>query len=195
MKANEYFDSVAQTYNKNRTSGIHGYFANKEMKLILKMLDVKKNEEILDAGCGSGLYSKIIKDLKGIPYGIDLSKKMIENLKKNNIKGEVANLENFNLNKKFDKVLCVGAFEFLQNQENAVKSIKKHLKKNCEFILLYPRRSLFGIIYFMYHFILHGIKIKLFNKKLISLLEKNDFNIIDLKKADLFTNVIKVRIY
>src|SRR3989338_8996551 len=147
MKSGEYFDSVAGEYIMNRSHGLHGYFAKKEMKLVLKMVDAKKGEKILDAGCGSGFFSLIIKKSGAIPYGIDISEKMINNLRKNKIKGQVANLEDFNLNKKFDKILCVGAFEFLSSQKKAVDSISNHLKKNGNFILLYPRRSLFGLAY------------------------------------------------
>ncbi len=194
MKPHEYFDSEAKEYNKNRTKGIHGYFAAKETKVIMEFLDVKKGEKILDAGCGSGLHCKKIKDLGGIPYGIDISKNMIETLKKNKIKGEIADIENFDLNRKFDKALSAGVFEFIKNQASAVKSIKKHLKKGGIIVIHYPRFSIFGILYFLFHFVFHRIKIKLFTKKQIeNLLKKNRFYIEEYKKADLFISTIKAK--
>ena len=85
MNPEQYFNSVADEYNKNRSRGIHGYFAKNEMIMAIKLLDIKKEDRVLDAGCGSGLYSLIIKDKGAKPYGIDVSKKMIVNLKKNKI--------------------------------------------------------------------------------------------------------------
>lgn len=194
MKPNKYFDSVASEYNENRTKSIHGYFARKETKIIMEFLDVKKGENILDAGCGPGLHCKKIKDLGGIPYGIDISKNMIKNLRKKKIKGNIENIENFNLNKKFDKALSAGVFEFIKNQDSAIKSIKKHLKKKGILVLHYPRISLFGILYFLFHLVLHKIKIKLFTKKQIeNLLKKNGFSIERHKDADLCASVIKAK--
>ncbi len=195
MKAVDYFDSVAESYNKNRTKGVHGYFANKELKIVLNFLDVKMGEKILDAGCGSGLHCKIIRSLKGKPYGIDISKKMIENLKKNRIEGKIANIENFRLNRKFDKAISAGVFEFIKNHDGAVKSIKNHLKKNGIFVIHYPRKSIFGVLYFLFHLILHRIKIKLFTKKEIeNMLKLNNFTIEKTHKADLFVSVTKARL-
>lgn len=195
MKPVEYFDKVAENYNKDRTSGIHGYFANKELIVVMRFLDVKKGEKILDAGCGSGLYCKIIKKLGGKPYGIDASKSMIKNLKKNKIPGKVADIQNFNLHKKFDKALSVGVFEFIRNRDSAVKSIKKHLKKKGMVVIHYPRKSLFSLLYFLFHFILHKIKIKLFTKKELEiLLISNGFTIEKHRKADPFASVIRARL-
>ena len=70
MKAKDYFDSVADEYSTDRTKGIHGYFADKELKLVMIFLDIKKGERILDAGCGSGLHCNIIKSLKGTTFVI-----------------------------------------------------------------------------------------------------------------------------
>lgn len=194
MKANKYFDFVASEYNKNRTKGIHGYFAKKETKVIINFLNIKKGEKILDAGCGSGLHCKKIKDLEGIPYGIDISKNMIKNLRKNKIKGETADIENFNLNRKFDKALCAGVFEFIKNHNLAIKSIKKHLKKNGILVLHYPRISLLGILYLLFHLILHGMKTKLFTKKQIeNLLKENKFSIEEHEDADLCASVVKAK--
>lgn len=194
MKTINHFDSVSKGYNENRSKGWLGNIVNKEKEVILKFLDIKKNEKILDVGCGSGFYSKIIKNLRAKPYGIDLSKNMINLLKKNGINGEVADIENFNLRKKFDKILCVGVFEFLKNPENAVKCIKKHLKKNGYFVLLYPRVSIGGILYFFYHLILHRIKIKLFSKKSLNkLFSKYNFRLINLKKPEFITAVAKFK--
>ncbi len=195
MKAREYFDSVAENYSKERTSGIHGYFAKKELKVVLNFLEVRKGNRILDAGCGSGLHCRLIKKLGGKPYGIDLSKKMIKNLKKNNISGRVENIENFNLKKKFDKALSAGVFEFIKNQDAAVKCIKNHLGKNGIIVIHYPRKSVFGLLYFCFHLFLHRIKIRLFTKKQIEkLLAANNFKIEKHRKADLFINVVKAKL-
>ena len=190
MTVEKYYDQRAEEYNQDRRKGILGKVVRKESREIIRSLDPKPEEKILDAGCGSGFYSTIIKKMGAKPYGIDISQKMIEKLKERGIEGSKEDLENFNLQEKFDKVLCTGVLEFINNDYNAINSIKKHLKEEGKLIVLYPRLSLGGKLYWLYH-LKNKINIRIYSKKRIKrLFEKNGLKIDYIKKVDFITGII-----
>jgi methionine biosynthesis protein MetW len=95
---------------------------------------IEKNSYVLDIGCGNGRFLKYLKslELNLFLYGIDLSKKNIENLKKNGIDGCVLDLEKENLieklnelNIKFDYVVLMEIIEHLYNPESLMEQLKK----------------------------------------------------------------------
>ncbi|MCS4538598.1 MAG: methyltransferase domain-containing protein [Thaumarchaeota archaeon] len=72
----------------------HGQFAKYEVNdWILKNLNLKKGERILDIGCGNGKqlipYAKIVGD-KGLAFGVDLSEELLEELKEAAKKSKVS---------------------------------------------------------------------------------------------------------
>ena len=98
--------------------------------------DYKKTEgyELLDAACGTGEHDKYLKEYYSVT-GIDMSEQMLEiarrkNKKINYVKG---NMMRFNLNKKFDVVICLfSAIGHLLTYENLNKTLRcfsRHLKK------------------------------------------------------------------
>lgn len=194
MRVKNYFDKIAKNYNERRTSGVLGRVVAREKSSVMRLIDAHKEETILDAGCGSGFYSIILKDLGSKPFGVDISPKMVELTKKQGVAATVSNLEELNLGEKFDKVLCAGALEFCNDPLKVVENLKDHLRKGGYIVLLVPRLSLFGIIYFMYH-LLHGMNIKLFTmKELIEISKKLNLEIITVEKPNPHTYALKIRV-
>jgi len=188
-----HFNKEAAEYDNKRRSSLLRFIIKKEDQEILKLIDAKPNESILDVGCGSGYYSKIFKDLKANPFGIDISKDMIIELNKKGIPGIVSNAENFNVDKRFDKILCAGLMEFVDDPIKTFSNLKKHLKKDGLVIVLYPRKSLSGYLYYLYH-ISHNIKIRLYSKNQINkLINISGFHLVYKKQVDLITNIIKLK--
>ncbi len=172
MNIATYYDKQAKNYIKRLTSGSLGRIKRQEKEYVLELLDPKKKEKILDAGCGAGYYASFIKKAGCEVVGIDISEKMIEEAKKLSIKTKVCNLENFELNKKFDKIVSCGALEFCKKHLNVLKNLKKHLKKDGSIVILIPTLSAIGFLYKLYH-LKNGVYITLFSKKKIKkLLEK-----------------------
>ena len=196
MKIKNHFDSVAKDYDKNRSKGFLGNIVDRERLVVLEFLNASENEMILDAGCGSGYYSLLLKKKKAMPVGVDISPEMINSLKRNGIQGYVSDLAEMNLGKKFDKALCVGALEFVDSPSNVINNLSRHIKKQGILVLLYPRKSFGGFLYFIYHLIFHGIRIKLFSKKqIIKMLEKSSFRAVENKSLDLITSVVKAETF
>jgi len=184
MQINKHFDSKAQRYSSERSKGLLGRKVKREMDLVMNTLDVKKNEVILDAGCGSGDYCQLIKGRGGIPYGVDFSQKMIDVLLAKGFKGEVQDLDNLILNKNFDKIVSSGALEFVKSPIRTLRNLYNHLKFNGKVVLLIPSTYPGGWLYKLYH-LSHGICVRLFSKReIIKLMKRAGFNMISVKKVD-----------
>lgn len=200
MNINNYFSKVSKDYSKRRVKGLFGHLVNvilvnKEKKIVMRKLNPKKNELILDAGCGSGLYSRIILDNDAKPVGIDLSYGMINQYNKNGMLGVMGDIESIPFKVKFDKVLCSGSLEFVNDVDKAIGSFNSALKVGGLLVLLYPRFNIFGFLYFHYHKF-HGLNIKLFsNKEISEIIGKNRFIFISINKASLLTKVLVAKKY
>ena len=104
-------------YFKNENESIDQAQKNK-MNHIIKKLNLKKNQKVLDIGCGWGsLAIEIAKQSQCEVVGITLSenqlKYCLDNAKKNNLENQVhfKLLDYREMNEKFDRVVSVGMFE------------------------------------------------------------------------------------
>jgi len=107
------------------------------MPTTLKILGNVKNKKILDGGCGTGIYAKILTKKGAIVKGIDLSEKEIEIAKKENprVEFKIGNAQKLPYkNKEFDIVLAALALAHLQNWNRVLKEIYRVLKPNGIFI-------------------------------------------------------------
>lgn len=120
----EYFNTSAKVrqkwYERN-------YYYN---KLLIKYFSflIKPGSSVLEIGCGLGDLLNGVKP--GYAVGIDISEEMIKIAGKKfpNIKFMVSEIENFNLNEKFDYVIISDLTGFLWD----IQSFFKNLKKVCD---------------------------------------------------------------
>lgn len=94
-------------------------------KSIMKWLNLKKNDKVLEVGCGAGLWliplSKILKDV----IGLDSSKSMLKRIPKN-IKTYLSEANKLSFpNNYFDKVFSFSVFQYFPNFEYAREVIKE----------------------------------------------------------------------
>lgn len=118
---------------------------------ILKMLNPKKNEIILDVGCGPGLYALYFSTRCSRVYAIDLNSEKIKKAKKLNKKlslsanfkkGSITNLpykDNF-----FDKVLCSEVLEHIKEDKIAMAELSRVTKKKGLIVLSIPSKNIFN---------------------------------------------------
>tara|TARA_B100001540_G_C15744512_1_gene613879 strand:- start:106 stop:1290 length:1185 start_codon:yes stop_codon:yes gene_type:complete len=104
-------------YFKNKNDSIDQAQINK-INHIIKKLNLKKNQKVLDIGCGWGsLAIEIAKQSQCEVVGITLSENQLnyckENAKKNNLENQVQFklLDYREMKEKFDRVVSVGMFE------------------------------------------------------------------------------------
>ena len=173
-------------YIKKNICSAHNNIANKDK--ILKGL------EILDLGCGGGLVCEPLTRLGANVTGIDFVKKNITTAKhhakisKLNITYVNQDLLSIKLNKQFDVILMLEIIEHLDNWENVVNKILKHLKPKGKIIFSTINRTFYSRLFaiFLAEEILKWIPKKTHHyeklvrpKELIFFLEKNNMKIID----------------
>jgi len=188
-----YFDTKASEYDSMKVRGFTGKLAEKESRAILEFLNVKNGDEVLDAGCGSGFYSDFIRRGGGIPFGVDLSEKMIDEFKDKSFEGVVGDIETINLGKKFDKILCAGALEFVGDPIKTVENLSRHLRDDGLLVLLYPSSSFIGLLYRLFH-LTHGIKAKLYNdSEITEIMVISGLEVVHMKQITFISKVIKAK--
>jgi ubiquinone/menaquinone biosynthesis C-methylase UbiE len=127
-------------YNKkfsdaaNRTPRIRKIL---HFKKIIKLLNPKENDVILDVGCNKGSLVKALRNFSNKVYGCDINKEAIKN---SNIDGlKIISIEKLDYNDNFfDKIISSHVIEHIDNLENTMREIKRVLKPNGICVLIYP---------------------------------------------------------
>jgi len=128
------FDEWPEAYDKWFTTPIGSLVRKYETELVLDQLKPKGGEIILDAGCGTGIFTLDILLRGSKVIGLDISLPMLIQAGKKlkgypfqMILGDMLNLpfpENF-----FDKVFTVTALEFIEDAKDAVKELFRVTKR------------------------------------------------------------------
>jgi len=133
------YDFLAKFYHDLRTKKYpQGWFYNEmlEMPSTLELLGNIKGKKILDFGCGTGIYAKLLTKKGAKVSGFDISPEMIK----------IAKLENPKLNlkvgsgykipfkEKFDVVLAALVIDYFQDWDVVFKQVRRVLKKDRFFI-------------------------------------------------------------
>jgi ubiquinone/menaquinone biosynthesis C-methylase UbiE len=130
------WNEIAPRYHK-RWAGVNNGPFQSTAKLV-RLVDIKKGNSVLDLACGTGTVTKKIRNKvgkSGYVVGLDSSIVALEIAKRWN--GLFQNLdfvnmdaENFTFRHKFDIVTCQYALFFFPNSQKALKNIRNVLKKN-----------------------------------------------------------------
>lgn len=194
MSSQSYFTKQSEHYDERLKSGLLGKVRNAEKIVVLKALNPQNTETILDIPCGSGYYADYIKETGAEVYGVDISPEMIGVFRNKGYSGEVGDLETFSLYRTFDKILSAGGFEFCKNHRQIMMNLTKHVKKEGIIVLLVPRKSFFGLLYQLYHRLLHKSNIILFSKKdLNHMMQGMPLKCIKIRSCSLFSWCITLK--
>lgn len=141
MKAEERviktYKKIAKDYHEKITRGNHFYNKYLDEPMILKLVGNVKGKRVLDLGCGSGKYSKILLRKGGRVTGVDISPDFISLAKKEVPKVEFHVASAYKLpfkNNYFDMVVAGLVVEHFENLNKAFKEIRRVLKKNGVFV-------------------------------------------------------------
>lgn len=111
---------------------------NIELKYVLKYLEPKRGEKILDVGCGKGYFCNILNSKGCICLGIDPSNKDIEIASKyqdKDIKFSIASAEKLPFKEAyFDKIASVCVLEHVNDELKALSEINRVLKEGGVFV-------------------------------------------------------------
>jgi ubiquinone/menaquinone biosynthesis C-methylase UbiE len=131
------YNKIADIYHSDRVKNKLFWNEFLEMPATLSLLKNIRNKRILDLGCGSGIYAKLLKSRGAQVYGIDISSKMID-IARANVKGADFRVGSvYNLPYKtgyFDVVVSAFVVEHFTELDAAFKEIRRVLKKNGFFV-------------------------------------------------------------
>jgi len=97
---------------------------------ILRKINLKKSDKVLDAGCGNGELGKYLREFN--LTGIDFNKKSVEEARKTKRYKKVIDANIYNLpfiDKEFDETVSIEVFQYLKDPEKAFSEIKRVTKK------------------------------------------------------------------
>ncbi len=128
------FDEWPEAYDRWFTTPIGSLVKRYETELILNLLGPNQGETILDAGCGTGIFTLDILSSGSRVVGLDLSLPMLMRAEKN-LKGYplqmvLADMLNFPFPEgAFDKVVSITALEFIEDGKAAVGELFRVTKR------------------------------------------------------------------
>lgn len=120
----------------------HFWFKSRRNFIIQMLKNENKDSKILDIGCSSGLLlMDLVKngfDRKNL-FGIDISKKAIENCHKNNLENcFIMSGEKILLEQNFDIIIASDCLEHIEKDGEALKNWKHNLKENGKLYVFVP---------------------------------------------------------
>ena len=104
-----------------------------------KKINLKKNNKVLDVGCGFGNNLLLFKDFDVKLFGTEVTKK---NLLNNNLFADIRPGTNRDIpfqSNFFDLVLSINVIQYEKSEKNIIQSLKEYkrvLKKNGSFIII-----------------------------------------------------------
>jgi ubiquinone/menaquinone biosynthesis C-methylase UbiE len=128
----ELFDSLPDSYDKWFTTPIGKLVKESELKLILKMLKPRSGELILDAGCGTGVFTSGIIESGASVIGLDVSRPMLKKAIhkiKHRFSCVCADMLHLPFeNNTFDKAISITAIEFIKDARQALGELERVTK-------------------------------------------------------------------
>ncbi len=128
------FDEWPEKYDQWFTTPIGSLVRKYESELILDFLKPASGEMILDAGCGTGVFTHDIVSSGSQVIGLDISFPMLRRAREKSggvrfypIRGDISTLS-FR-DESFDKVVSVTALEFIDDAKGAVVELFRVAKK------------------------------------------------------------------
>jgi 2-isopropylmalate synthase len=118
----------ADKYNK------HADFVSNLASPVIDLLEPKKDEHILDLGCGDGTLAVEMEKLGANVIAVDLSKSMVEKTKEKGIKAFVMSATELTFENEFDAIFSNAVLHWVKDANEAIKKISKSLKSNGRFI-------------------------------------------------------------
>jgi len=125
-KIKKLYDFMAKDYHELRTKKYpQGWFYNEmlEMPATFKLLGNVKGKKILDLGCGSGIYAKILTRKGAVVKGFDISPEMIKIARKENPKLDLRLGSGYKIpfKEKFDVVLASLVIHYFSDLDKVFK--------------------------------------------------------------------------
>ena len=138
-EAKKKYEFLAEYYHNLRTKeNPQGWFYNEmlEMPATLELLGNVKGKKILDYGCGTGIYARLLTKKGAKVKGFDISSEMLKIAKHENPKLDFKLGSGYKIpfKEKFDIVLASLVVHYLEDWEKMFKEVSRVLKEGGIFI-------------------------------------------------------------
>jgi 2-polyprenyl-3-methyl-5-hydroxy-6-metoxy-1,4-benzoquinol methylase len=143
----QHYGQWAGTYGDAADDGWFAWVRAREARLVYRELDLRPGVSVLDAGCGPGLYAKVIQGRGHEVWAVDFAPEMVERVRGQVTRCEQADVEELALGRKFDRVLCLGVLEWVRDPQKALVRLAQHLAPAGKLVILVPRTGPGGWIY------------------------------------------------
>ena len=135
MKPKTSWGKVADWYNNLLEKEVGSYQKTLILPNLLRLLAIKKNETILDLGCGQGFFSREFAKAGAKIIGVDLSPELIAIAQKNSLKNiiyHVSSAKNLNFikNNSLDKIAMILSIQNIDNVHKVFQECNRALKPN-----------------------------------------------------------------
>jgi len=108
---------------------------------LLRILDLKKEEKVIDIACGQGFFTRIFKEAGASPTGADISTELISIAKEKSNKDipfyvSPSHKLNFAQNETYDTAVVVLAIQNIEKMDETFAEVRRILSKNGRMILV-----------------------------------------------------------
>lgn len=125
------YDKIANGYDE-----LYGEEQLRKAEIISKNIKVKKNDKLLDIGCGTGIASSAFDCEK---IGIDSSVELLKQASMPVVEGNAEQLP-FN-DEEFDIIICVTAIHNFSDPEKAINEMDRVVKNDGKIIITLLKKS------------------------------------------------------
>lgn len=135
------FNQVANQYDQWLEEPLGKFIYQREVDLMLSMLDTDESMTILDAGSGTGNFTFELAKSGANVVGIDVSEEMINQAQtklsnQNNIQFNLMDMYQLEFpDQSFDVVVSMTAFEFIDQPEKAFEELYRVLKPGGQLLI------------------------------------------------------------
>jgi len=192
-----YYDQAAAHYLDRASKGIMGWLRRRELAITLKMIPAEGAGRALDAGCGPGFYSCVMRERGFEVCAVDLSSEMVKRVREMGFPACVMDIEHSpppeELSPPFDFVFCAGVLEFAEDVRRFLGSLRRMTADDGQLVLVAPMKGMFGGIYKAY---LHARKIpcRLYTEHALATdLRASGFEPVEIRKSKPICLAIRAR--
>ncbi|MFA6338997.1 MAG: class I SAM-dependent methyltransferase [Candidatus Paceibacterota bacterium] len=153
---NSSWDSVSEWYDEYLEVSEDSFQKKVILPNILRIIDIKKGDKVLDLACGQGFFSREFYNAGAEVSGVDISPKLIEIAKTKSpkdVRFEVASADKLSFIKdgSFDRAVIILALQNIENLNGVIGECSRVLKKGGRFIFVLnhpvfrlPKKSSWG---------------------------------------------------
>jgi 2-polyprenyl-3-methyl-5-hydroxy-6-metoxy-1,4-benzoquinol methylase len=142
-----HYGEWAPTYGEASDDGLFAWVRAREVRLVYSMLDARPGASVLDAGCGSGVYAKVLHERGHEVWAVDFAPEMVERVRGHVTHCQQGDVEQLALGRTFDVILCLGVMEWVQSADTTLERLAEHLAPGGRLVVLVPRTGPGGWIY------------------------------------------------